>query len=346
MFLENENINFGVVGCGHIGRRHADIIRRRPDCRLTALCDVKMPEALGIDPGDTPFFRSLPAMFSAGLPLDVVNICTPNAFHAEQALAALEAGCHVVVEKPMALRRSDCERIIHKALNVGRQVFCVMQNRYSPPVQWLRQILAEQRLGDIYLVDINCYWNRDDRYYYPGGRHHEWHGRGDLDGGVLFTQFAHFIDILYWLFGDIRRITGRTANFAHRHSTDFADTGLVQFETDVGALGALRFSTAVWNRNFESTLTVLGSRGTVKIGGQYMNRLVYADIADLPAPELAEAPPPNQYAEGYEGSAANHHHVFQNVVDVLRGRKEPTTNALEGMKVVDMIERIYDAVMF
>lgn len=342
MPVEKNYINFAVVGCGHIGKRHIEMIRQRPDCRLSALCDIRAPELLGLSSIDAPFFSSLEELLAAELPIDVVCICTPNGLHAEQAIGALQARKHVVLEKPMALRRVDCERVIHKALNVGRQVFCVMQNRYSPPIRWLQGVLAEKKLGDIHLVDINCYWNRDDRYYLAGGRRHDWHGSKELDGGVLYTQFAHFVDVLYWLFGDIHRISGRAANFAHRHSTEFDDSGIVHFELTAGGLGALRFSTAVWNRNFESSLTVIGSRGTVRIGGQYMNQVVYCEVEDLPAPQLPEATPPNIY-HGYTGSAANHHFVFENVVEVLMGRKEPTTNALEGMKVVDMIERIYGA---
>lgn len=343
MRLTTDHINFAVVGCGHIGKRHIAVIRQQPECRLIALCDTQRPKVLGLEIEEMPFFSSLEELLVANLDIDVVCICTPNGFHAGQALLALQARKHVVLEKPMALRRVDCEHIIHKALNVGRQVFCVMQNRYSPPIQWLREVLMEKRLGDIHLVDINCYWNRDDRYYYTEGRRHDWHGHKTLDGGVLYTQFAHFVDILYWLFGDIRNISGRKANFTHQHSTDFDDTGIVHFELMTGGLGALRFSTAVWNKNFESSLTILGSLGTVKVGGQYMNQIDYCEVENLHAPVLPEATPPNIY-QGYTGSAANHHFVFQNVVDVLMGRKEPTTNALEGMKVVDMIERIYAAI--
>lgn len=338
-----KKIAFAVVGCGHIGRRHAEVIHANDEADLVALCDIRPREELALEAfADIPFFGSLESLLAARTAVDVICVCTPNGLHAEQGLRILDAGHHVVIEKPMALRRSDCERIIHKALNASRQVFCVMQNRYSPVVQWLKQVVAEDRLGDIHLVQLSCLWNRDERYYFAGGQRHPWHGDPDLDGGVLFTQFAHFIDLLYWVFGDIQRIQTRLANFAHQGITDFADSGTVLFELERGGLGSLVFSTAVWDRNFASSLTVTGSKGSIQIGGQYMNELTACQVQDAILPNFSYNPPPNDYG-GYQGSAANHQQVIQNVIDVLLKRKETTTNALEGLKVVDMIERIYAA---
>jgi hypothetical protein len=126
--------------------------------------------------------------------IDIVCICTPNGLHAEHSLLALEYRKHVVCEKPLAITKADCEKIIYKALQVSRNVFGVMQNRYSPPSAWLKEVIEKKLLGDIYLVQLNCYWNRDDRYY----KNDSWHGKNDLDGGTLFTQFSHFIDIMYY----------------------------------------------------------------------------------------------------------------------------------------------------
>ncbi len=240
----------------------------------------------------------------------------------------------------MALSRADCEAVIHKALQVSRQVFCVMQNRYSPPSIWLKEIIDAQRLGDILMVQANCYWNRDDRYYYQQGEAHPWHGTANLDGGTLYTQFSHFIDTIYWLFGDLHNIEARFADFTHRQSTAFEDSGVVHFDFVRGGMGSLNYSTAVWNRNLESSLTVIGSRGSVKVGGQYMNQVEYCHIADYEMPTLPAANPANDYG-AYQGSAANHHYVIENVVEVLQNGKSIKTNALEGLKVVDIIERIY-----
>lgn len=335
-----KKINFAVVGCGHIGKRHATIIQENPSCNLVALCDIKPEKDLALENFESSFYSSFEALIDAQLDIDVVCVCTPNGLHAQQSLQALDAGWHVVCEKPMALTREDCEAIIFKALNESKQVFCVMQNRYSPPSVWIKELVEQKTLGDILMVQVNCFWNRDDRYYCKNGIPHEWHGKKDLDGGTLFTQFSHFIDTLYWLFGDIKNIKARFADFTHQESTDFEDSGVVQFDFIKGGMGCLNYSTAVWNANFESSLTVIGSQGTIKIGGQYMNEVEYCNIQNYEMPELDAANPPNDYG-AYKGSAANHHYVIENVVDVLRNGKNIKTNALEGLKVVDIIERIY-----
>ena len=331
-----DKVRFAVVGLGHIGKRHAAMIQERSDAELVALCDVRSPEACGWTQDELPWFSSLTALLASDVEAEVINICTPNGLHAAQTLEVLEARRHVVVEKPMALRKQDAEAVIFKSLQVSRQVFTVMQNRYSPTVKWLRQVLQEERLGRVYLVQMNCFWNRDDRYYRPGG----WHGTADLDGGVLFTQFSHFMDIMYWLFGDICNLRGNFGNFAHQHSTVFEDAGSISFDFVNGGMGTMTYSTAVWDRNLESSITILGEKGTVKIAGQYMDEVSVCHIKDYTMPELEAANPPNDYG-AYKGSASNHGAVIQNVVETLRGSTEVATNALEGMKVVDIIERIY-----
>lgn len=335
--LENRKIRFAVVGCGHIGKRHAEMISRNAEAELVALVDVLPKESLGIESYQAPFFQSIEEMIAADLDIDVVNICTPNGVHASQSIQALNNRYHVVCEKPMGLSKDSCEQVIFKALQVSRHVFCVMQNRYSPPSVWIKDIISSGKLGEIFMVQLNCYWNRDERYYKKEG----WKGRQDLDGGTLFTQFSHFIDIMYWLFGDIKNIQGKFKDFTHKELTDFEDSGFVSFEFINGGMGSLNYSTAVANQNLESSITIIGSKGSVKIGGQYMNEVEICNIEGYEMPELAASNPPNDYGP-YKGSAANHHYVIENVVDTLKGRTSATTNALEGLKVVEIIERIYN----
>ena len=329
-------VKFAVVGCGHIGKRHSEMITRHPEAQLVAQCDSAPRENLQLDAYDVPFYPSLDDLLAANLDVDVICVCTPNGVHASLSIQALEARKHVVCEKPMALTKADCEAVIFKAMQVSRQVFCVMQNRYSPPSVWIKEVIEQGLLGDIFMVQTNCYWNRDDRYYKPGS----WKGTAELDGGTLFTQFSHFVDILYWLFGDIKNIHAQRRDFAHQTSTDFEDSGTVIFDFVNGGMGCLNYSTAVWDRNMESSLTIVGQRGSVKIGGQYMNEVEYCHVENYEMPTLAPANPANDYGP-YKGSAANHHYVIDNVVDTLKGRSSATTNALEGLKVVEMIERIY-----
>jgi UDP-N-acetyl-2-amino-2-deoxyglucuronate dehydrogenase len=335
---QDKKIKFAVIGCGHIGKRHAEMIDRNPESELVALVDVKERVELGIDNFDVPFFNNIDDLLGSDLihDIDVINIASPNGFHAEQSLKCLEAKKHIVVEKPMALKKNDAEKIIYKALKVHKHLFAVMQNRYSPPSVWVKDLIDSGKLGEIFMVQLNCYWNRDDRYYKPGS----WHGKKDLDGGTLFTQFSHFIDIMYWLFGDIENISSRLRDFNHKGLTDFEDSGFVNFDFVNGGIGSINFSTSVWNQNLESSMTIIAENGAVKIGGQYMDKVEVCNVKDYSMPELAPTNPGNDYG-AYKGSAANHHYIIENVIDVLKGRASITTNALEGLKVVDIIERIY-----
>lgn len=337
-FNESDKVKFVVIGCGHIGKRHATMIYNNAESELIGLCDVRPKEELALESfGETPFFSSIEELLASDLVFDVVNICTPNGLHSDQAILALDKSKHIVVEKPIGLSKAKCENVIFKALRNHKQVFAVMQNRYSPPSAWLKEIVENKTIGDIFMVQVNCYWNRDDRYYKKGG----WKGVQELDGGTLFTQFSHFIDIMYWLFGDIANIQGKFGDFTHKDSTDFEDSGFVSFDFIDGGMGSLNYSTAIWNKNLESSITIIGSKGSVKVGGQYMNEVEYCHIDNYEMPELPPSNPPNDYGQ-YKGSAANHHYIIENVVDTLKGRTTATTNALEGLKVVDIIERIYE----
>lgn len=336
--MNKAKVRFAVVGCGHIGKRHAEMITRDAGAELVALCDTRPREELGIETYTVPFLQSLDELLGAGLAIDVISICTPNGLHASMALQAIESGHHVVIEKPMALTLADAEKVVYTSLRYRKQVFCVMQNRYSPPSVWIKEMVESGRLGEIYMVQLNCYWNRDARYYKTGG----WHGDEQLDGGTLFTQFSHFIDIMYWLFGDICNIQARFADFNHADLTAFEDSGFINFSFVNGGMGSLNYSTSIWDRNMESSLQIIAENGSVKIGGQYMNEVEYCHIQGYEMPELAPTNPGNDYGP-YKGSAQNHNFVIRNVVNVLTGAPGEmiTTNVLEGMKVVDMIQRIY-----
>lgn len=331
-----KKINFAVVGMGYIGKRHAEIILQHPRANLAGICDIKDHDELGLENIPAPYFNSFEALLAAGPETDVICIATPNGLHATQALLALDAGKDVIIEKPLALSKKDSEAIIAKAAQKGRKVFCVMQNRYSPPAIWLKEMINSGKLGKIFMVQVNCYWNRDDRYYKKGG----WKGTVDLDGGTLFTQFSHFIDMLYGNFGDIKNIKATFRDFAHTASTNFEDSGIINFELVNGGIGSINYSTAVWDKNMESSITVIAEKGTLKIGGQYMNTVEYCHIKDYTMPELSETNPANNYGP-YSGSANNHGHVFENVINVLDGKGAIQTNADEAMMVVDIIERIY-----
>ncbi|UOQ82286.1 Gfo/Idh/MocA family protein [Hymenobacter sp. 5414T-23] len=283
-------VRFVICGVGHIGRRHAALVARYPGAQLAALVDVR-PELAGELAGEfpeIPFYTSLEKCFAAGCEADVLTIATPNYQHVPQAIAGLTHGLHVVIEKPIALRTHDAEAVVRMAEQTGRLVFGVMQNRYSPPAVWLKQLVQEGKLGQVYLVQINCFWNRDARYYCAGG----WKGSQQQDGGTLFTQFSHFVDLLYWVFGDITNIGARFFDFNHEELTEFEDSGLVTFDLVRGGSGTLHYSTAVWDQNLESSLTVIAEHGSLKIGGQYMDKVEYCHLRNYTLPELPPRTPP------------------------------------------------------
>jgi len=336
-----KELAFSVVGFGRIGQRHAKIINEFDHTKLISVTDVEESEfdhleRIGID---VKTYHSIDEFLeNDGGVSDVVNIATPNGYHTEYAIKCLEAGYHVVIEKPMGLSVKECEAVIDAELKSGKQVFIVKQNRYSPPSVWLHQVVTEKIIGDVLMVQTNCYWNRDSRYYEPS----KWKGTREQDGGALFTQFSHFIDIMYWVFGDIINPKAIVKNFTHPELVDFDDSGFAQFEFENGGLGSINYSTSCWGKNMESSITVVGTKGSIKIGGQYMNEIEYCHIDGYEKPILPPTNPPNDYGP-YKGSAANHHYIIENVFNTLVKGEKPTATSLDGLKVVGIIERIYQA---
>jgi predicted dehydrogenase len=283
-------------------------------------------------------YADLVEAYASGFAPDVAHICTPNGLHAAGACECLARGSHVVVEKPLALTTMQAERIIATAAQHHRHVFGVLQNRYSAVVRWLFEVLGQQALGPIRTAQVNCFWNRDHRYYLPGS----WKGTRDLDGGVLFTQFSHFIDLMLQALGPLEVVSAELCKANPAVATAFPDTGIAVLRTGSGAPVGLQFSTAVPHANYESSVLLVGERGVIKLGGQYMNTLVHCAVPGLAVPEFREPEPPNVYA-GYAGSANNHHLVVRNVVETLKGQAQPDATAEEGRAVVRLIEAIHAA---
>jgi len=339
-----EKLKFSVIGFGRIGQRHAKIINEFESTELISVTDTNQEQFTKINELDLDAnsYASIEDFLKKDMnQSELVTIATPNGFHAKYAVLLLNHGYHVLIEKPMAHSVDECEAIIEAEKNSGNQVFVVKQNRYSPPSEWLKEIVSKKIIGDTLMVQVNCYWNRDDRYYASS----DWKGTKDLDGGALFTQFSHFIDIMFWVFGDIKNPKAIVKNFTHPELKDFDDSGFAQFEFENGGIGSINYSTSCWDTNMESSITVVGTKGSLKIGGQYMNEIEYCHIEDYKMPVLAETNPPNDYGP-YKGSAANHHYVFENIVETFSGNTKPTASSFDGMKVVSIIERIYRAGKF
>jgi UDP-N-acetyl-2-amino-2-deoxyglucuronate dehydrogenase len=326
--------NFALVGCGRIAQRHAEHIKNNGT--LLAVCDVdqQRAEALGSQ-YNARVFTSVEFMLSAGLPIDVVSICSPNGLHAKHSIQCLNAGYHVLCEKPLAINVHDCGEMIKAAERNNRRLFAIKQNRFNPPVAAVKKAIDEGRLGNIMSVQLSCFWNRNPDYYA-----NSWKGTKDLDGGTLYTQFSHFIDLLYWIVGDIKNVEAYTGNYHHQGIIEFEDTGVVIVEFYNGAIGTINYTVNSYQKNMEGSLTIFGEHGTVKIGGQYLNELEYQNIKDYRIENLPEGNKPNNYGN-YQGSMSNHDKVYENLVQVLSNKASITTSAFEGLKTVEIIDKIY-----
>ncbi|MCO6498735.1 MAG: Gfo/Idh/MocA family oxidoreductase [Chitinophagaceae bacterium] len=333
---KNKKIKFGIIGCGRIGHRHA--MHASNFGELVAVCDNVSGKSSDIaSKYGVAEYKDMNQLFSAHPEIDVIAICTPNGLHAVHTIAALKAGFHVLCEKPMAITVHDCGEMIYTADKMNKRLFIVKQNRFNPPVVAVKKVLDEGRLGKIYSIQLNCFWNRDEAYYA-----NSWKGTKDLDGGTLFTQFSHFIDLLYWMFGDVKHVNAILNNYHHQGIIEFEDTGVVTLEFDNGITGTLNYTVNSYQKNLEGSLTIFGEKGTVKIGGQYLNELEYQDIEGLEITGLPPGNPPNNYGH-YVGSMSNHDKVYENLIDVLQHGGTIATNGFEGMKTVEIIEKIYSA---
>ncbi|MGG9962232.1 Gfo/Idh/MocA family protein [Ferruginibacter sp. SUN106] len=326
--------SFAIIGCGRIAKRHAEQVIKHGF--LAAVCDI-IPEKANEMAAlyNAKAYYSVEDMLAASTQFDVISICTPNGLHAAHSIKALEAGSNVLCEKPLCINVEDGKKMIAAAAKAGRKLFVVKQNRYNPPVAFLKALISSGKLGKIYSFQVNCFWNRPAEYYTG------WKGTKDLDGGTLFTQFSHFIDLLYWLLGDVAAVKTLTQNFAHP-SIAFEDTGAVLFEMASGAIGSLNYTVNSFNKNMEGSITVFAEHGTVKVGGQYLNELEYCSVAGIDHPELPQGNPANGYGF-YQGSMSNHDKVYENLIIALKDDAHEFASAGDGLKTVEIIEKIYNS---
>jgi UDP-N-acetyl-2-amino-2-deoxyglucuronate dehydrogenase len=327
-------IQFAIIGCGRIAQRHAEHINKFG--KLIAVCDVVKEKAdtLAKEYNATAYY-DLADMLANEKSIDVVSVCSPNGLHAQHSIQSLKSGFHVLCEKPMAINVNDCGEMIQTAEQYNKRLFAIKQNRFNPPVEAVKKIINEGRLGKIFSVQLTCFWNRNEDYY-----QNSWKGTKDLDGGTLYTQFSHFVDLLYWMVGDIKDVEAYTANYAHQGIIEFEDTGVVILKFQNGAIGTINYTVNSYGKNMEGSLSIFGEKGTVKIGGQYLNELEYQNIQDYKIENLPVGNTANNYGN-YQGSMSNHDKVYQNLVDVLTNNASISTSAFEGLKTVEIIDKIY-----
>lgn len=329
-------INFLLIGCGRIAQRHAEHINNVG--KLIAVCDIDESKAKQLAKTyNCNYYISVQDMLLKENTAQVASICTPNGLHAQHSILALNAGFHVLCEKPMALTASDCGAMIQAAERNNKRLFAIKQNRFNPPVAAVKDIIEKGILGKIFSIQLNCFWNRGNDYYA-----NSWKGTNELDGGTLYTQFSHFIDLLYWMIGDVQKAMAIMDNFNHKGIIEFEDTGAIVLQFSNGTIGTINYTVNSYQKNMEGSLTIFAENGTVKIGGQYLNELEYQNIKDYQITNLPEGNKPNNYGN-YVGSMSNHDKVYKNVIDVLQNGASITTSAFEGLKTVEIIEKIYAA---
>ncbi len=327
---------FAIVGCGRIGMRHAEHIQKL--AKLVAVCDIDSAKATTFsEKFNCNAYQNIEDMLAKEKDIDVVSICSPNGLHAKHSIQSLEAGFHVLCEKPMAINVQDCGEMIKTAERMNKRLFAIKQNRFNPPVAAVKKLIDENKLGKIMSVQLSCFWNRNEDYY-----HNSWKGTKDLDGGTLYTQFSHFVDLLYWLIGDVKQAKSLMGNFAHQGIIEFEDTGVVILEFVNGAIGTINYTVNSYNKNMEGSLTIFGEKGTVKIGGQYLNELEYQEIEGYKIENLPAGNTANNYGN-YQGSMSNHDKVYENVLEVLNHNASIATNSFEALKTVEIIDKIYQS---
>ena len=331
-----DTFRIGLVGCGRISKNHFDAIRKIDGLTLSAVCDIDAERArrAGEEHG-VPCFRSIEDMLrGAGDEIDIVTICTPSGVHAANGVVAARAGKHVVTEKPMAISLAQADELVKACDDAGVQLFVVKQNRLNPPIQLLKRAIDKGRFGRIYLANVTVRWQRPQEYYDA----EPWRGTWEFDGGAIMNQASHYVDLIQWLVGPVESVMAKTATQARRIEAEDSGVGLLKFRS--GALGVIEVNVLTYPRNLEGSITILGEKGTVKIGGTAVNRVehwIFADYDDDDKlVEAANTNPPNVYGFGHEG-------YYRNVLAVLRGQAKPETDGRAGRKSLELILGMYES---
>ncbi|MFN6341956.1 MAG: Gfo/Idh/MocA family protein [Bacteroidota bacterium] len=331
-------IRFAIVGCGSIGSRHIAVTDAENNAEIVALCDIDEAKVASLSAlyGNIPYFTDYDKMLTQ-CDADVINICTPHGLHAEMAIKAAEAGKNILVEKPMALNVADCHRMIEAAQRNHVKLMVVKQNRYNIPIALTKKALESGALGKIFMVQCHVLWNRHQGYYNESN----WRGSLALEGGALHTQVSHFIDLMIWWFGDVTHAKTDIATF--NHAIEIEDCGQTLLTFKSGTLGTIVWTTCVYNKNYEGSITIIGENGTIKIGGQYLNKIEFWDVKSFPLPEDIEfTDKPNAYGK-YQGTSSNHDKVVHDVVAELLNERHNVVEGDEGMKTIEAIELIYNS---
>jgi UDP-N-acetyl-2-amino-2-deoxyglucuronate dehydrogenase len=326
----------GVLGCGRISRNHFDAIQNTAGLELGGVSDTIFERAAAASAA-----RGVPAyaryeMMLADPSIDAVVICTPSGLHPRHGVLAAKAGKHVISEKPMATRIEDADMLVNACDEAGVHLFVVKQNRLNPSVQMLKRAVDKGRFGRIYMANTTVRWSRPQEYYDQA----KWRGTWEFDGGAFMNQASHYVDMIQWLIGPVETIMARTATLARRIEAEDSGAALLKFRS--GALGVIEVTMLTYPKNLEGSMTILGEKGTVKIGGTAMNRVEHWEFAeydddDREVEALKLAPDPlSIYGSG-------HRPYYENVARALRGESPPGTDGRDGRKSLELILGIYES---
>lgn len=331
--ITDRNIKFALVGCGRIANNHFGALKQHANrAELVGVCDV-IPDALEAAAqatGAKPY-RSLPEML-AHTDADIVVLTTPSGLHPQQTVEVARSGRHVLTEKPMATRWHDGLRMVQACDEAGVRLFVVKQNRRNSTLQMLKQAVQKGRFGRIYMVNINVFWTRPQDYYDAA----PWRGKWEFDGGALMNQASHYIDLLDWLIGPIESVHAYTATLERKIEAE--DTGVVSIRWRSGALGSMNVTMLTYPKNFEGSITILGEKGTVRVGGLAVNEIQHWEFAE-PDPDDAKIKSANYETTSVYGFG--HPLYYDNVIKVLRGEAEPETDGREGLKSLEVLIATY-----
>ncbi len=323
-----------LVGCGRISKNHFEAIDQVEGLELAAVCDADPERAAQAGAQwNVPHYTSYEKMLKESK-ADVITIATPSGLHPDQGVEAARAGKHVVMEKPMAISLTGADALVHACDKAGVQLFVVKQNRLNPPVQLLKRAIDKNRFGRIYMASCTVYWARPQEYYDQA----PWRGTWEFDGGAFMNQASHYVDLIQWVMGPVESVMAKTATLARRIETEDSGIAILKFRS--GALGMIQVTMLAYPRNLEGSLTILGEKGSAKIGGTAVNKIEHWEFAesddDDKQAEAANTNPPNVYGLGHQG-------YYRNVLAVLRGEAKPDTDGRAGRKSLELILGIYES---
>jgi len=329
----DRRIRFALVGCGRISANHLESLEKHKDrAELVAVCDID-PKALEAAHRRTgaPAHRSLGELL-ARTNADIVTLATPSGLHASQAIQVAESGRHVMSEKPMATRWRDGVRMVEVCDKAGVQLFVVKQNRLNPTLSLLKRAVDKRRFGRIWMVNVNVFWTRPQAYYDSAA----WRGTWEFDGGAFMNQASHYVDLLDWLLGPVESVHAYTATLARRIEVE--DTGVASVKWRSGALGSVNVTMLTYPKNLEGSITVLGEKGTVRIGGLAVNTIEKWEFAE-PDPDDATVADASYQTTSVYGHG--HPLYYDNVIKALRGEEPPQTDGREGLHALELLVAIY-----